>query len=413
MDGKNFLSDRLTGKSLVALLCLMLGVTHVGPAYPDTATACVTDLSNNVDLSDAARSMVALLADPPASARQRARQMASTLKSLEQRGTHEEQQVLGNRARLVLAGLALREDQAGRAKNWLRQIDLDSPVGTTAGQLMAELALRENNPEQAIQWYLRINREHPYHSEALAGLIHAAGQLEDNDHHQQAITLYQQVNAQAHQGLGEVHWFADQPVNDLGQLLQPQQRLTPALQRELVTLALSRQHDLITDGTTAPLARDQYYCLLEQYQNLHRELARLSGEQQQLGNTIAALTDQLSKRRTQQQQLEARVVAGDMSEPQVQIRRQLGQVRNAVRRDEGQLHFLEQSYQQISYLSDNLRHRYEHLLTQLSQQAEQARLSFDHAVADASAFKTSQLRWLAAEALLGKGRLLELSDSRE
>ena len=394
--------DAETGIRILLLGTIVLSALMASPLL--LAMSCESDAFVTLPPSDAAVTLAGILASPPETARQRRQQLQRALHALEQQGTEVEQLVLGNRARLVLAALALRDGDHEQATRTLTGIALESPAGTRAGLLMAEAALAEQRSQDAVQWYLRIQQHYPFQDDALDGLLNAAAQLSDAGRQAEALTLYQRVADFTVKGLESLQQV---PAHaELAFLIEPQAGLDPALQKELAAIALVRHHDLVNDGLAAPASRRHYECLLEQHHQVQARFARIQGEIQRLDAAIAALERRIEQLGLQSEQLKSRLIPGEFDEQQMQTRQQLAQTNNALRRDNSQLTFLYDSRDRLTTTRDRVSLGYARLLDHLATESDEGRQAFEYAFGDALAFKQGRLRTLAAEAYLGMGELL-------
>ncbi|MCH8543136.1 MAG: hypothetical protein LAT61_06175 [Alcanivorax sp.] len=243
----------------------------------------------------AAAEVIRQLTDPPDAAQRRTALESALHRLAGQPPTLPGKQLLQDRARLVAAALAIRDDDLDAARKHLGKIQLESPSIAEAALLMAETWRRDGDPDAAVQWYLRIHQQLPFDAVTLEGLLGAAALMHAQGKDGSALTLYRQLYNSAMDALQQLAVLEQRlPTEGIDIILTSQPDITPSLQRAVAAHVLRlTSHDVLLASDHAPLATRQLQCVLQTYvalsqqqEVLHARLDPLREQADQLQHTI-------------------------------------------------------------------------------------------------------------------------------
>lgn len=288
----------------------------------------VISTTDPTPLNEEARTLLNALAGQPADEIRRMAILKNALSS-----THDDtlSSSLTERARLIYAAWQISQGKFEGGRRILVAMPQESDLAAKAALLIAESWRLEGNNEKSLQWFLRISKHYAGNIDALSGLLSAGKDLEEEQRFNDAYSLYEHVIASAttserlvadistrrEQGLDVLHT----PVT--GPAQQIQQQIT---QRMLMSSTLPTS--LARTDRAARQARQQLQCLLSRTRHYQIERNALLATLSEAEQNIAALDQMLVRQQADIDTLTSELIANDFSEKQLQLRRQLSQLRN-------------------------------------------------------------------------------------
>ena len=235
---------------------------------------------------------------------------------------------LQDRARLVLAGMDIREQKYAAGRERLMPVSTESPVASQAGLLIAESWRQQGRIEESVQWLLRIGRHFPDDLNALQGLLHAAQSLEEGAHLPQAVTLYNEVTQKAMETVALFDALPRAPDARINAVVFAREHLSAGLRRRITTAML---REAPAFGEARQVHREvsrEWQCLLLQQQQLEAKRESIQQYTSRLSRASVLASESLVALDQEIASLQAQLVSEDFSATQLAVRKRLVQARN-------------------------------------------------------------------------------------
>ena len=274
------------------------------------------------------------------------------------------QQYLQDRARLLLAARALRDDRTESARQLLRVIARGSPVAVDAALLLAHSYRVEGNDKDALQWFLRVVHQYPEYPSALRGLLRAGDDLMNDGHTSMANRLFHEAGQNALAMLQQLDALPDDAMarsdliftqtspldasnyTDKKNYAERENQdpvLSAAVRRQLIESMLKQAEHTINVQRVEQQYRQQWQCLLQQRARFDKQRQRVAADTIRL-HTALQESEQTQRMLTKKiDSLSKEIIPGDLSEQQRRVRQQLTTARNHQQVLKAQHAFLQQS----------------------------------------------------------------------
>lgn len=241
-----------------------------------------------------------------------------------------------DKAIVVLAALHLQQQDYKAAQRLLLKLPQTSSSAVPAALLLAESWRLQGNIEKASDWFIRVGQRYPHNYQALAGLVSAADDLQQEQPSTSRV-LYSLVIVRAQENAEKIEALAALRNRDgLRVLQQPIESIPSALQEQLALQIFYRRKDNIDSADRATrTAHKQYDCMLERTAAYTAQRAQILSHLQYAESQIDLLRKSINQHEREIDELKDKLIADDLSEQQLVIRKHITALSNVVRQQQG------------------------------------------------------------------------------